>query len=222
MLSLLAATAADFTFVLLRQIKPFPLSGAVVTGLIIGLLTSPNLPWHIPVLAALAAMVYKNFLRFSGKHIFNPAASGLLTASLIFQQPISWWAVSFQQFTPLNLLSLIAFLALLTPGWISIKIMRRGLTVVSFLFVYLIFSLIRSFTLKLNLLLDPTTIFFSLVMLPEPMTTPSLRREQIVFGLLVGLAASLLPLPGDPLIFALLLANLGYFVYKRFTVPQGP
>ncbi len=197
-LALSSTLISDFIFTKLRHQPSFLLSAALVSGLIIALLTDPNLPLYIPILAGILAMFSKNFLRFSGRHIFNPAGFGLILTSFIFQTGVSWWAVSFQTF-PQNL---IFFLVLLTPAFVSIKKMRRHLTIFSFLLTYgIIFK---------NSFFDPTILFFALVMLPEPMTTPYIKKYQIMFGGVVAIAAFLISSVSfaDPLITALLLGNL--------------
>lgn len=204
-LALASTLISDWIFTKFRHSPPFLLSAAMVSGLIIALLIAPNLPWYVPVTAGVLAMFSKNFLKFQGSHIFNPAAFGLLTSALIFQTGVSWWAVSFQK-PPQDLLSLIYFLILLSPGYVSLKRMRRYFTVGSFLIVYgIIFSL----------LFDPTSVFFALVMLPEPMTTPYIPKYQIMFGVFVAIAAFLLSSVSftDPLLAALLLGNLVFFKF---------
>lgn len=204
-LSLSSTLISDWIFTKLRHTPPFLLSAAIVSGLIIALLTDPNLPWYIPVLAGILAMFSKNFLKFQGKHIFNPAAFGLLASALIFQTEVSWWAVSFQTLRQ-NFLSFAYFLILLSPAYVSLIRLRRYFTVGFFILSYgIIFS---SF-------FDPTALFFALVMLPEPMTTPHNPKYQIVFGIFVAVAAFLISsiTTLDPLIAALLLGNLIFFKF---------
>jgi Na+-translocating ferredoxin:NAD+ oxidoreductase RnfD subunit len=226
MLSLVSAASADLLFVRLRGVKPFFPSGSLVTGSIIGLLTSPDLSWYVPIVIGIIAMFSKNFIRFSNRHIFNPAGFGLLVGAIIFGYNISWWAVSFQKFSIFNFQFSIPFLILLSPALVSIFRMKRYRIVLSFLIAY---ALLNQFlNLKssiLNLITDPTILFFSLVMLPEPMTTPNNHKRQVIFGIFVALFSifSSYPISNfkfqisnlsvDPLIFALLLGNL---VFLRF------
>lgn len=202
-LALSSTLISDWIFTRLRHSPPFLLSAAMVSGLIIALLTDPNLLWYIPVTTGALAMFSKNFLRFSGRHIFNPAAFGLFISALIFQTGVSWWAVSFQAF-PQNL---IFFLVLLSPAYVSIKRIRKSFAIFSFLATYALIFLTLPF--------DPTVLFFALVMLPEPMTTPYVKKYQIIFGVFVAIAAFLLSSVSfaDPLIAALLLGNLVFFKF---------
>lgn len=214
LLAVFATILADFIFLKVRKIKLFFPSAGLVSGLIIGLLSGPNLPWYVVFITGFLAMFSKHFIRTKSKHIFNPAAFGLFTSGLIFSNTVSWWAASWQQFRVQNLELIIGSIILLLPFFISAIRMCRYFTIFTFLIFYAIF--IGRFEF------DPTVIFFALVMLPEPMTSPSNRIEQMVFGLLIA-AFSILnsrflilnSLP-DVLIFSLLVGNVIYFTYNYF------
>ena len=224
-LSILSVAISDLLFLRLRNIGPFFPSASLVTGSIVGLLTSPDLPWYVPIIVGIIAMFSKNFIRFSNRHIFNPAAFGLLVGSIIFNQDISWWGVSFQQFSIFNFQFSIAFLILLSPAFVSIIRMKRYRITLSFLITYIVVNkILNSQFIILNSILDPTLLFFSIVMLLEPLTSPNNHARQIIFGIFVALASVLVsfpilnsipPLAGlnslDPLIFSLLLGNLVFF-----------
>ena len=198
-----------FTFLKVRKLF-LPLSG-IVSGLIIALIVDPNALWYQVAFICALAMASKNFIRVEDKHIFNPAASGILLGGFIFNLPISWWGASFQTIAQQSFWNFLAFFILLLPGLISILRMRRFGSVLSFILVYNIFH-------SFKLVLDPTTIFFSLVMLPEPMTSPFNLKRQIFYGITVAVAvfafsliADYLP---DILIPALLVGNLIFFKFR--------
>jgi Na+-translocating ferredoxin:NAD+ oxidoreductase RnfD subunit len=164
-------------------------------------------------------MFSKNFIRL-GRHIFNPASFGLGFISIVFAQTVSWWGPS--SLYPTDPKTLPLFLILLSPFLVSGIRMKRYFITFSFLSFYALGSMIffRSTNAILNLLLDPTVIFFSLVMITEPMTSPNSRKNQILFGLFIAIFAIFgsriiyqIPLLKtlDPLIFSLLLANLFFF-----------
>ena len=193
-LSLVATIGADFLFARLRG-KPFFFpSAAIVSGIIIALLISPNLPWYQILLPGVLAMWSKNFLRVGNRHVFNPAALGLLLGGIIWGQNSSWWGVSWQQLTGQPL----AFIILLTPFLISTLRMHRYFIQLAFLLILPIFRTSP---------LDPTLLFFAAVMLPEPMTTPVKPISQLAFGVAVALL-SLIPYFPDPLLLALLASNM--------------
>lgn len=225
-LAVLIAVSTDMVLIRLRKVEPFLPSAAIVSGLIIGLLSGPTLPWYHTVIAAVVAMAGKNFLRYSNKHIFNPAASGLFIAGLLFMHSVSWWGVSFQTLH-ISPVSLLFLLILLSPCYVSMIRMRRYKILISFFAVYVLFvGTLQLFQHTLNfknLLLgtvfDPTTIFFSLVMLPEPMTTPNNHSRQLLFGAFVATVAALIGLihfsfTPDPLITGLLVGNLLFFRFR--------
>lgn len=193
-LSLVVTIGSDLLFARLRG-KPFFFpSAAIVSGIIIALLTSPNLPWYQILLPGVLAMWSKNFLRVGNRHIFNPAAFGLLLGGIIWGQNTSWWGVSWQQLTGQPL----AFIILLTPFLISVFSMRRYFIQLAFLLILILFKAVP---------LDPALLFFTAVMLPEPMTTPVKPISQLAFGVAVALL-SLIPYFPDPLLLALLVSNV--------------
>ncbi|MBI3070365.1 MAG: RnfABCDGE type electron transport complex subunit D [Candidatus Levybacteria bacterium] len=215
----LSAALSDFVFL---KIKGIPLSfpsAALVSASIITLVVNPNLPWHQFFVIAVLAIASKNFLRVSGRHIFNPAGFGLFAGSLMFPDAISWWGTSFQQFRVQNLEFIIYFLILLSPGLISIVRMRRHRIILSFLIVYFLLNLISNFKFQISNFFDPTLLFFSLVMLPEPMTTPNRHYQQILFGVFIAFFSVLISSPisnfeADPLITSLLIGNLIFFKFR--------
>lgn len=191
----------DLLFLKIRRIPLFfPLS-AIISGMIIGLLNDPNSSFFKILMITFLAIFSKHFLKFKNRPLFNPAAFGLFFGHLFFRQDVSWWAVS-------QSLLLIAFL----PGYVSLIRLKSYKTIFSFLIVYWILNFF-----SFAKLFDPTVIFFSLVMLPEPMTSPHRFFPQIVFGIVVATLAMLFSLTtwsSDPLIFSLLTGNLIFFKLK--------
>lgn len=222
----------DLLFLWLRRIKLFFPYAAIVSGLIIGLLTNPSIVWYQIMAIAGFAMAGKSFVRFSGKHVFNPAAIGLFAAGLLFHQTVSWWAVSFQTLSaPLNMIKIAFFVVLLFPFLVSGFRMRRFVSSFGFIIIYsLVLSILISHTFSLQrfsaALLDPTVVFFSIVMLPEPMTSPVNFTRQFLYAGLISLAViflsqavinNLLTASGllpDTFIVALLLGNLVFFRFR--------
>ena len=195
---------------------------AIATGLIMSLIINQSANLLEIAFGAALAMGLKNFLRISERHIFNPVASGLFLYGLIFNQYIGWWGVSFQKITQLNLEDLIFFLVLLSPAYISFFRLKKYYSILSYIainaFISQIFFPVSAdvFLNTFSLILNPPTLFFALVMLPEPMTSPVKPLNQILYGGLVAIVPfmfSLIPLSFafDPLLFGLLLGNLIFF-----------
>ncbi len=184
----------DYLFVWSRKIKPFLLSGAVVTGSIISLLNSPENSILELFFIIVLAIGSKHFLKFNGRHIFNPAVFGLFFASLIFKTPVAWWGVT----------SLIIF----STAYVSIFRSKKIFSILSFLIIYNIGTFF--FNGYVNPF-DPVIIFFSLVMLPEPMTSPNNQLRQIYFGTATAVLVvflSSIKISREVLLGSLLISNL--------------
>lgn len=178
----------------------FP-SAAIVSGLIIGLISPPI--YEYVLLASIAAIAIKNVVRISNRHMFNPAASGLLISSMVFNQPVSWTAAPIYLF--------------ILPALVSIVRIRKYYLILSFLFLYMLLLTFLNPQNIQNIIFDPTVLFFSLVMLPEPMTSPHNLIRQLLFGGTAALATigiSLIGISIDPLLAALLIANAVFFKFR--------
>lgn len=219
--------AFDLLFAFLRKRRLFMPYAAIVTGLIISLIVAPDVTWYQIATTSAVAMGAKNFLRVSGRHIFNPAAIGLFIGGIVFKQYITWWGVSFQNITHLTLSNAFLFLILLLPIFVSGYRMGRLYVILTFVVAYTVFSHVFTFTFSLSSfitrLADPTIVFFATVMLPEPMTSPMNPERQVLFGLTVAVITQALSFPAvvnslgavgllpDLFIPALLLGNLLFF-----------
>lgn len=220
----------DLLFTYIRRKKLFVPFAAIVSGLIIGMLVDSSASWYELTFIAIFAMGIKNFLRITNRHLVNPAASGLVLGSIFFHQHVAWWAVSFQNITQFTLSHGIAFLLLLFPLFVSGYTLHRYVTSLSFLILYAlgIPLIAASFSLQsiASMLVDPTVVFFAIVMLPEPMTSPVNKKRQLLYGLCVAVLtlffsfptiSNLLQVKGllpDPLLMALLLGNLLFFKFR--------
>lgn len=220
--SLASTMLSDLAISYIRIRKLFIPHAAMVTGMILSLLVDPILSWYKIAAIALIAMAIKNFVRVDNKHIFNPAASGLLIGGLIFGSYVSWWGSSFQYSSNFNVQTLILYAILFSPLYVSAYRMRRYFSILSFILTYAVLTIINfdnSLSALPIILLNPTVIFFSIVMLPEPITSPSGRNKQIFFGATVGILSFIIGsnfisgsvfIP-DALIAALLITNLLFF-----------
>lgn len=184
-----------------------------VTGLLIGLVIDPT-SGVVPILfASLLASVSKQVIGVGDhRHIFNPAAFGLLVSSVVFDIPVAWWGASWG----------IAPVIIIAVGTVFVlrKLHRLWMTG-TFLLVYLLI------TKSLTLTIDGTVFLFAFVMLPEPVSSPSGKIWRYGWGALVGVLVALqnsFPVfTVDPLLFALLAANLMgfFFIRKPFAGPPA-
>lgn len=209
--AVLLMTTLDVVYTRLRFKKWYWPSASIVTGFLIGLIIAPTDQIWTVTAAVLAAFVSKQFIGAGlRQHIFNPAALGILTASLVFGTPVSWWAVAWSKWP----------LIILVPLMIRILWrMKRLWLPVGYLAVYLIYylTLFDAKTATLALV-DGSLLLFALVMLAEPITSPISGHFKYLFGVIVALIAigfSLaLKLP-EVFLPALLLANLIGFITLR-------
>lgn len=205
-------TILDVVYTRIRFKKWYWPSASVVTGLLIGLIIDPKEPLWIIGLAVFLAFISKQFIGTGlRQHIFNPAAFGIMTVSLAFGAPVAWWGVAWGK---------LPFLILI-PAMIRILWrMRRLWLPIGFLAVYFAYYLIlfdpKSAVLAL---IDGSLLLFALVMLPEPITSPVVGRSKYVFGSIVALVSiglSYSKISPEVFLPALLLANLGAFLAKKF------
>lgn len=211
LLAVVLMTTFDVVYTQIRFKKWYWPSASFVTGFLIGLIIDPSQPWWIFAVAVLAAFLSKQFINVGiRQHIFNPAAFGIMTATLAFSVPVTWWAVAWGKLP----------LLILIPAMIRILWkMKRLWLPASFLLVYLIYYL-TLFDPKTAvwLLVDGTLLLFALVMLPEPITSPATKYFKFLFGALVAVFAIVLSyfrfLP-EVFLPALLISNLIGFVTLR-------
>ena len=180
----------------------FPYSG-IISGLIVGSIVSFEDPLYVPLIAATIAIISKHFIKYKFHHPFNPATFGLLTIFVVFSKFDSWWAA-----VPF----LIPFLVII--AW---KIRKLHIAL-SFLVVYFLLTYFTG-NLRLQSINDLLGLpyYFAFIMAVEPKTTPTVRNQQIVFGVslaaLLFLLAFILRIP-YAIFISLLMVNLIYFVYR--------
>ena len=68
----------------------FP-DGAVLTGMIVGMIISPLDPWYVPAVTAVIGVASKHLMRTRTANISNPAAFALIASYYIFGSAQSWW-----------------------------------------------------------------------------------------------------------------------------------
>jgi ferredoxin-NADP reductase len=180
----------------------------LITALILTLILSPaatGKEFAFLAAAGLAAIATKYVITVYKSHIFNPAAVGAFIAAEVFHTYASWW-VGTKFITPIVVLG----------GILILRKMKRFSVVIVFLGVFLLYLVLNTSKggnlhfLWLELTATPV-IFFAVVMLIEPLTSPSLAARNLPYAALVGLlySASKLKLSPEE---ALLIGNLFSFV----------
>ncbi|MCL5006934.1 MAG: RnfABCDGE type electron transport complex subunit D [Patescibacteria group bacterium] len=170
---------------------PVNVESTYITSLILALIITPVPLSHIfsvsglgfYLWAAVLATASKFILSFNKKHIFNPAALAVAITALTLGQTASWWSgtVAMLPFT-------------LVGGWLVVKKISRIDLVAAFLLVAVPLSVIFAWAKGAppvsafwQILVGTPIIFFSSIMLTEPLTTPGTRDKRIAYGALVGL-----------------------------------
>ena len=160
-----------------------------ITALILALIISPvpslaDLNFFILASSASAlAMASKYIFAIGKKHIFNPAAIAVVIAAFILDQSASWWV---------GTASMLPFV--LFGGFLITRKLQRFDLVLGAIIANLIVTLGNSlmhngniFTLGWSVVISTPLIFFSTVMLTEPLTTPPNRYMRIFYGTFTGI-----------------------------------
>lgn len=201
--------AYSFFDLIITQIKDktwyWPIS-SWISGSVLALVFWPDLPWFFLILLPLLAVLSKHFLHFGKiRHIFNPAAFALFVTGF-FVPASSWWAASWGEI-PLIIISL--------AGLVILWRQSRWDEFFSFAIFYTLFTAI--FNSDISSILQGSTLFFSSIMLIEPMTSQfASRAQRISYGILTAIFSTIstffitkyLSITIDPLISGLLLANI--------------
>ncbi len=218
----------DLLFAYIRRKKLFVPYAALVTGMILTLIIDPSANLvQIAVICA-AAMAIKNFLRISNRHVLNPAASGLLVGWALFQLSPSWWSPTLYTPGAITLPNILVLVAVLLLAYVSGYRLKRYYTIITFLIAYtvltIIFTQTISFSSLVGVILSPGTLFYTIVMLAEPMTSPVQKKRQILYGCIVTLLNVLfvfvvmrhfptISFPDSSLV-ALLIGNVLFFKFR--------
>lgn len=212
MIAVAASVTSDSLYCFLKTRKFKITESSLITGQIIGFVLSSAAEWRFFVLSALCAVSSKHFIRFKGKHIFNPAAMGIFSVVVLFNQPTLWHgAYSWY---------------LIVPCGLYIVWQLRKVSIVSAYFLmYVFLSGIQSYYAGTSFIdkVQYANYFFIFVMLIEPKTSPHYSGEKIAFGLIVSTGAFLLyflKLPYDVDIPALLIGNLLFRLHTDLRVGQ--
>ncbi|MGI0128988.1 MAG: hypothetical protein ACREEC_02365, partial [Thermoplasmata archaeon] len=154
-------------------------------------------------------------LRYRGRPILNPAASGLVAGAFLFGMAPAWWAGVGPWGNEVLVASGVGLMLRNLNSW------RLATT---FFVVYAPFSVAMKVIVgaalapKLLVLgvLDPATLFFGFFLVAEPRTAPSDPLLHPLYAAMIAFGAVFLPLvmPGPGVLVALLVTNLGTGVYR--------
>lgn len=177
-------SAANTVFAKIFKVQT-NLESVYITALILFLIITPVRAFEdvfFLLLAAAISQASKYLLVLNRKHIFNPAAFAVAFTAITLNKGASWWVGN----TWMMLFVAIA-------GVLMVRKIQRTLLLFSFVVTALAMilgaSLIKGndlFSIGQRVLLDTPILFFAVVMLTEPLTSPSGKIRQIIYGGLVG------------------------------------
>jgi len=163
-----------------------------ITALILALLISPPLAGQYLAIvlfliwAGIWGMAAKFILAFGRKHIFNPAAVALVITSLAIGQSATWWIATIWMM-PFILIGGLLITRKIHRFDLVISFAGTALAATIFMAFFRSSSFPNLLTLFRQILIDSPIIFFALVMLTEPLTTPPTRSRRIIYGVITGL-----------------------------------
>ena len=185
--AILICGIADLIILRLRKnVWQFP-SGAVLTAMIVTMVVRAQEHWYVPVAVSAVAVFSKYAIRTRSANVFNPAAFALVSMMYWLPMGQSWWG-ALPEVSPAGLR-----LALLVGGiYIADRVNKLPL-VLSFLAAYFLVFTASAF------LGDPrrvaevfrspdieAVLFFALIILTDPPTSPARYRDQWICGIIVA------------------------------------
>jgi Na+-translocating ferredoxin:NAD+ oxidoreductase RnfD subunit len=163
--------------------RPFEWRSGLITGLSLGLLLRTGDIW-IMALAAVLAITSKFVIQYRGKHLFNPAAFGivavLLTTHGAWVSPGQWGASIW-----------VAGLVFLLGGAVLTHAPRLD-TAAAFLAAHFALLLARArwlgdpLTIPLHQMMTGSLLIFAFFMVTDPRTTPNSRLGRILFAVIIA------------------------------------
>lgn len=188
-------------------------SSAMLTGLIVGLVLSPDVAWPVSLATGAIATASKQSLRAGRSHIVNPAALGLLVAYKLFATGQSWWGAWAGLPEPFVILVVAA-------GFVVADRANKLPAALSFAGVYAALFAAASFVgtpgAVQEIFRPPflnVAVFFAFFMVTDPPTSPVVFPDQIWFGALVAVASYLIYMATHGLYFVLAGVLAGNAVY---------
>lgn len=188
---------------------------AAITGLIIALVFTPPVTFILGlklVLVIMIAMASKYVITIRNKHIFNPAAFGIVVGSVSGLAYATWW-IATPAMIPITFIVAIAILY-------KTKRLKMGVLFVAVSVGLLGLQAVIDGSISVDTFVSAVTswplLFVAGVMLSEPLTLPPRRCQQYIVAIIVGVlsvsAIHVGPLLMTPA-FALIVGNIVAFYW---------
>jgi Na+-transporting NADH:ubiquinone oxidoreductase subunit NqrB len=224
--AVLVSIGIDVAVSLVRRGAVSMPDGALITGLMVGLILVPGASLTAVLTATVLAAASRHVLRTSQSNLFNPAAFGLLASLLLVPTGQSWWGALADLPAP--------FIGVLLVGGSVIAWRVHKLPMVLAFFG----AYFAAFTLAALVVNGPIAnlaavfrppflnagLFFGFLMLTDPATSPTRFDDQLVFAAgtaIVSTAAFVTSYSLNYLFVGLLVANLGWAWRRATTRPAG-
>jgi len=183
---------------------------AIITGLIIGYVISPDEGYLKLVFASFIAILSKYSIRYNNKHIFNPAALGIIFTIIVFGAYTSWRGTYIWY--------------ILVPFGLYFAYRYKKIEIILGYFAVSLFLFVMQAVLQGNALVNILgyfSYFFIFIMMIEPKTSPVSLKGKYIFGALIAVLIFVftkISLRIDVELLSLLLVNTAvYFLNK---IPQ--
>jgi Na+-translocating ferredoxin:NAD+ oxidoreductase RnfD subunit len=166
----------------------FP-DGAILTGLFVAMILSPQQPWYVAAWTSTIAVVSKHVFRTRSANVFNPAALGLVATFYVFNTGQNWWGASPGAIS-LGLLVLFA-----TGVFIADRVNKIPLVLIFLGSYFLLFTITAYFgdARGFSEIFRPpdlqAAVFFAFFILTDPPTSPVKYADQLVCGVIVAVAS---------------------------------
>jgi Na+-translocating ferredoxin:NAD+ oxidoreductase RnfD subunit len=185
----LTAGAIDVFILRVRRKRwHFP-DGAIITGLIVGMILTPVTSLAVAGTTSAIAIASKYIARTHTANVFNPAALALLISFVAFGTGQDWWG-ALPEAGP------VALAALFAAGVIVLQKVNKLPVALSFLGAYYAVVTVTSFVGNTATVAElyrapdvQAALFFAFFMISDPPTCPPAYRDQLIYGCIVGVVA---------------------------------
>jgi ferredoxin-NADP reductase/Na+-translocating ferredoxin:NAD+ oxidoreductase RnfD subunit len=164
---------------------PANVESVYITALILALIITPSLSvqnFIFLLTAGTVAMASKYVVAFKKRHIFNPAAFSVVVTGLIISGFASWWVGTLPLFPFVLVLGLIILRKIQRVSMVFTYL----LVTVAGIFAFSLFNQVDFVSLLSQLFVFSPLLFFTFIMLTEPLTAPTKRRIQIIYASIVS------------------------------------
>jgi hypothetical protein len=189
---------------------------ALATGFFVALLFPPTVPLFVAGVLTAIAVAVRHILRYRGRPLFNPAATGALLGTVVFGLGLAWW-VALGSYGDYLMVALGVLVNLRSwRGWRLPATFFVAFALLSGL-EHFLFGGVTSLRVLALSVIAPATLFFGLFMIPEPRTSPADPGAMPLYAGCVAVGASFLSVvvPTAGVLVALLSGNLLSLVLRR-------